>query len=310
MSNSDNCGYREPSPHSVPGDGKAHSSTNDQSQTDSMTKTLTTRNESSSSEQRSDSSKEKIIPNLGRRGDPRMHRAVAIKNANPDPNFSLLDALRAGGFKYPNDKEISGKSDREIFDDEGVKLSQRKNQLTRRLRHIRKRSKLDSSSSGSTDQNSGGISFHGDRMGMGLLDQFVSYKNMQMMNFPQIHEGSNVHHTTGVQNHVLNDNRDVYTNEDSLLPKDLSRFLTSTSSDMKIMPSDTQVQVPFTFNSQSDDKRMQLAKQIYYFEKQDLLIKSLLKAGYTAREIAESPTLVSQFEEELEKNLFFQNLTY
>jgi hypothetical protein len=208
--------------------------------------------------------------------------------------------LRDGGFNYPHDhEEISGKSDREIFDDEGVKLSQRKNQLTRRLRHIRKRSKIDSGSSGSADQSSGGISSHGDRFGMGLIDQFVSYQNMQMLNFPRIQDNSNVpfqaHYTTSVQDHVMNDNRDVYANKDSLLPNDLSRFLTSTLGDMKIMSSDQQVQVRINFNSQPDNKRMQLATQYYYFEKQDLLIKSLLKAGYTSKEIAESPTLVSQF---------------
>ena len=77
--------------------------------------------------------------NLGRRGDPRMHKAVASRLANP--SMTLLEALIEGGFDFPDDMDASvvGKSDRDIFDCEGVQLCQRKNQLSRRLRLIRKR---------------------------------------------------------------------------------------------------------------------------------------------------------------------------
>jgi hypothetical protein len=75
--------------------------------------------------------------NMGRRGDPRMHRAVAVRLA--DPNVSLLDALIEGGFKFPPNMFETGNSDRDIFDSDGVQLCQRKNQLSRRLRLIRKR---------------------------------------------------------------------------------------------------------------------------------------------------------------------------
>ena len=75
-------------------------------------------------------------PNLGRRGDPRMHKAVAARLACPE--MSLLDALLAGGFEFPNGTEGVGKSDRNIYDSENVLLCQRKNQLSRRLRLARK----------------------------------------------------------------------------------------------------------------------------------------------------------------------------
>lgn len=77
--------------------------------------------------------------NLGRRGDPRMHKAVSVRLANP--SLSLLDALIEGGFQFPCHElaASSGKSDRDILDEEGVQLCQRKNQLSRRLRLIRKK---------------------------------------------------------------------------------------------------------------------------------------------------------------------------
>mmetsp|Transcript_9535 Transcript_9535/g.13832 ORF Transcript_9535/g.13832 Transcript_9535/m.13832 type:complete len:1914 (-) Transcript_9535:86-5827(-) len=75
--------------------------------------------------------------NLGRRGDPRMHKAVAARIA--DPSMSLLEALTQGGFHFVDFCERSGKSDRDIYDVDGVQLCQRKNQLSRRLRLLRKR---------------------------------------------------------------------------------------------------------------------------------------------------------------------------
>jgi hypothetical protein len=84
---------------------------------------------------------EHIVPgiNLGRRGDPRMHKAVSVRLANP--SMSLLDALLEGGFQFPRHELAAslGKSDRDILDEDGVQLCQRKNQLSRRLRMIRKK---------------------------------------------------------------------------------------------------------------------------------------------------------------------------
>lgn len=62
---------------------------------------------------------------LGRKGDPRMHKAVAARIANP--SLSPYEALRAGGFEYHGDDSSS-------LDFENIMLSQRKNQLSRRLR--------------------------------------------------------------------------------------------------------------------------------------------------------------------------------
>lgn len=74
---------------------------------------------------------------VGRRGDPRMHRAVAARLANP--NMSLLDALIMGGFQFPNGTDGDGKSDRNVYDADNVLLCQRKNQLSRRLRLAKRR---------------------------------------------------------------------------------------------------------------------------------------------------------------------------
>jgi len=74
---------------------------------------------------------------VGRRGDPRMHRAVAARLNNP--NMSLLEALIVGGFQFPNGTEGDGKSDRNVYDADNVLLCQRKNQLSRRLRLAKRR---------------------------------------------------------------------------------------------------------------------------------------------------------------------------
>ena len=66
----------------------------------------------------------------GRRGDPRMHKAVAARIADPD--LTLYEALKAGGFLYPTDDD-SG-----CVDSEQVSLGQRKNQLSRRIRLAKK----------------------------------------------------------------------------------------------------------------------------------------------------------------------------
>ena len=66
-----------------------------------------------------------------------MHRAVAARLMTPE--LSLLEALLEGGFSFPDGTEGSGKSDRNIFDSDGVLLCQRKNQLSRRLRLAKKR---------------------------------------------------------------------------------------------------------------------------------------------------------------------------
>lgn len=73
----------------------------------------------------------------GRKGDTRMHRAVAARLA--DSRISLLDALRKGGFDYSPLPEYGlQRVMHDVEDSEGVQLGQRKNQLNRRLRLLRK----------------------------------------------------------------------------------------------------------------------------------------------------------------------------
>jgi hypothetical protein len=68
-----------------------------------------------------------VSTRIGRRGDPRMHRAVAARMANP--RLSLFQALHIGGFEYSND------DDPNQLDSEQITLIQRKNQLSRRIRY-------------------------------------------------------------------------------------------------------------------------------------------------------------------------------
>ena len=65
----------------------------------------------------------------GRKGDPRMHRAVAARLE--DPKMSLFDALKIGGFEYSDDHDSNA------MDSEHITLGQRKNQLSRRVRLAR-----------------------------------------------------------------------------------------------------------------------------------------------------------------------------
>jgi type II secretory pathway pseudopilin PulG len=66
---------------------------------------------------------------IGRKGDPRMNRALAARLANP--SLLLSEALRIGGFEYPSDDDSNN------VDAETVSLAQRKNQLSRRIRMAR-----------------------------------------------------------------------------------------------------------------------------------------------------------------------------
>jgi len=99
--------------------------------------------EKSNCQEKSQPGSKKISKTIrrGRHGDPRMHRAVAARLLNPEMN--LLESLLEGGFTFPNgapsDAENVDKSDRDIHDSDGILLSQRKNQLSRRLRLAKKR---------------------------------------------------------------------------------------------------------------------------------------------------------------------------
>lgn len=69
----------------------------------------------------------------GKAGDERMSQAIKAKIQNP--SMSHFDALVAGGFVFPEYKKGTKAAD--IFDSDNVSLHQRKNQLSRRLRHVR-----------------------------------------------------------------------------------------------------------------------------------------------------------------------------
>eukprot|EP01082_Thalassiosira_pseudonana_P013454 g11826.t1 g11826 contig6:657046-658786(+) len=72
----------------------------------------------------------------GRKGDVRMHRAVTAKLEQSD--MPLVEALQLGGFTFDGVNE-NGKPHHEVFDQDGVSLMQRKNQLLRRVRVEKKK---------------------------------------------------------------------------------------------------------------------------------------------------------------------------
>lgn len=67
---------------------------------------------------------------FGRKSDPQMARAIEIKAANED--MSLQDALIAGGYVFHYNSEVLDK-----VDEDGISLTQRKNNLCRRMRQRR-----------------------------------------------------------------------------------------------------------------------------------------------------------------------------
>jgi len=72
----------------------------------------------------------------GRTGDPRMNRAVQAKLN--DSGLSLVDALVAGGFIFP-DMNIPGIKLSTVKDTDDVTVYQRRNQLLRRLRLVKEK---------------------------------------------------------------------------------------------------------------------------------------------------------------------------
>lgn len=86
---------------------------------------------------------------LGRKGDPRMHRAVASRLEDPD--LGLTDALILGGYQYaPGD-------DTGTVDSENVTLGQRKNQLSRRVRLARRKQQRQEIQDGSASSGGGDV---------------------------------------------------------------------------------------------------------------------------------------------------------
>lgn len=71
----------------------------------------------------------------GRRGDPRMARAIEVKLKNP--SMPLYDVLVAGGFVF---RTVEGR--RDMVDADGICLQQRKNNLCRRIRCVKQQREI------------------------------------------------------------------------------------------------------------------------------------------------------------------------
>ena len=87
----------------------------------------------------------------GRKSDPRMQRAVQIKLDNPDT--ALKDALQMGGFEFHPKNPAKGRTDKNLVDENGVSLSQHKNNLCRRLRQ----GKATASAKSNNSESSAGV---------------------------------------------------------------------------------------------------------------------------------------------------------
>eukprot|EP01083_Nonionella_stella_P227298 806577_1 len=77
-----------------------------------------------------------LVVKSGRKSDPRMDKAVQAKL--DDPSLPLLDALREGGFIFPAIDD-SSTPQYAVVDSDNVKITQRKNQLLRRIRTAKKK---------------------------------------------------------------------------------------------------------------------------------------------------------------------------
>ena len=91
----------------------------------------------------------------GKPSDPRMSKAIEIKQANPE--LSLYDALVAGGFLFRQDSVLN-----DMVDTDGITLRQRKNNLCRRIRleKTKKEKKRNTSEEGKEE---GGEKKNGER---------------------------------------------------------------------------------------------------------------------------------------------------
>jgi hypothetical protein len=113
----------------------------------------------------------------GRKGDPRMHRAVAARLSNP--SLSLFEALRAGGFDYSMD------DDSQALDADQVTLGQRKNQLSRRIRMARREaSGGDSVSTGERKRSSQDLLDDFDEGGNNSGDDTLMARVVKAKNHP------------------------------------------------------------------------------------------------------------------------------
>ena len=75
---------------------------------------------------------ERPTKSTGRKSDPRMNKALVLTLQNPE--MSRADAIIAGGFVFP-DLESSSRTN---VDSERISLKQRQDQLSRRLREVKK----------------------------------------------------------------------------------------------------------------------------------------------------------------------------
>jgi len=221
---------------------------------------------------------------LGRKGDPRMH--AAMKARLSDPKLSLYDALRRGGFKFYH------KSDGLIYDADNVSLSQRKNQLSRRIRLHKKHGHSEDgddnaggiSETSVTSNNCNGSSWNEDYM-QGAHHDICTIKPVQEVeitvynnNFKRIRATKSTESVSGENAAAITTSTNEFDNSQIFVPsnhdvKPPKRRMSSFSIGMDM--------------NQLEDPRLNIAIDNFRSEIAALFKKSMIRAGYAPSETDE-----------------------
>ena len=248
---------------------------------------------------------------VGRRGDPRMHNAVAIRQKHPE--ISLTRALALGGF------DVTGETEKDAL----TKLSQRKNQLSRRLRLLRhsKRSEGGEDNKNgrrrcsSRDKNSSSKKFKMDNVGKSgnATSSFNDISAVHNNSWATTYESFVQENRATSRN--FDDNRQTayeYKNSYDKVPKSFNSMngelsLSSDHDRLALRPvnesqSNQSYQFPFTgnsaqtgyyhfgrpvFSNTTTSEKVNQALNMYRAESSSLLKRCMLNAGFGLRETEE-----------------------
>lgn len=221
---------------------------------------------------------------LGRKGDPRMHAAMKARLINN--KLSLYDALKKGGFRFYS------KPDGSVVDADNVSLSQRKNQLSRRIRLHKKQNHLEDGddtaggegvSVSSNTSYCNGSSTNGDdiqgstcaahgRIGQGTYDVAYAnnFKNVCVPATELALSRTNNEDDTNLSNHEF-ENEHISKGSTAMNRSKKRTRMSSFSSDV----------------GQFDDPRLGLAIDNFRSEIAALFKKSMINAGYNSSETDE-----------------------
>lgn len=241
---------------------------------------------------------------LGRKGDPRMHAAMRARLI--DTKLSLYDALKKGGFRFYS------KSDGSVVDADNVSLSQRKNQLSRRIRLHKKHSQSEDGDE--TTTGGGGVSVtslasycNGSLGNEGYKEIACGDSNrMDQASYDVVAcDATNFENLCATATNCTRDysrapNNDNHTNATALHEfqnNQLSETLHATKRPKKRRMSSFSVDI-----GQLEDPRLSLAIDNFRSEIAALFKKSMINAGYKPSETDEcDPAYMSFVEKALQE---------